>query len=352
MSKAVKLEDLEIIKAYIDENSGGGDSSFPLEINSIISVSGSMSVGSSIALPPLVSGFWNRAFTPDDVGKRVTFHNAFNEKVFVVTVTMNSVPASDVSIPYGTIVSVQCLSGLYVGTTTMALATVTGVVGNTVTAPAGHKLAIGDLLYSIADRIVKQIISISGTGPTAIYTLQAFGLNLVQTTGTSTGLVMSQKAVTDALNEKIPTAYILEKFYPVGAIYLTTDVASPATLFGGTWTRISSNVYLKANSGGIATAGTTGGTSSGHKIPLSALPSHGRHLYQYDEWGGKGTLTNANQKIGWFLATNSDMSNYGTNPRGWDVSAGNEAYPAGQNVGGGSAYLPYYYSVNVWRRTA
>ena len=173
-----------------------------------------------------------------------------------------------------------------------------------------------------------------------------------QTTGQSTFNVMSQKAVTDALNEKIPTAYILEKFYPVGAIYLTTDVASPATLFGGTWTRISSNVYLKANSGGIATAGTTGGTSSGHKIPLSALPSHGRHLYQYDEWGGKGTLTNANQKIGWFLATNSDMSNYGTNPRGWDVSAGNEAYPAGQNVGGGSAYLPYYYSVNVWRRTA
>ena len=171
-----------------------------------------------------------------------------------------------------------------------------------------------------------------------------------QTTGQSTFKVMSQKAVTDALDEKISTAYILEKFYPVGAIYLTTDVASPATLFGGTWTRITSNVYLKANTGGIATAGTTGGTST-HKIPLSALPSHGRHLYDYEAWGGQGNLTNANEKIGWFMPT-QNMGNYGTNPRGWDVGMGNEAYPAGQNLGNGSAYLPYYYSVNVWRRTA
>ena len=174
-----------------------------------------------------------------------------------------------------------------------------------------------------------------------------------QTTGQSTFKVMSQKAVTDALDEKISTAYILEKFYPVGAIYLTTDVTSPATLFGGTWTRITSNVYLKANTGGIASAGTTGGTST-HKISVDNLPSHGRHLYDYNNWSAYGNRGNANTEWktkGVYFPADYPAS-YGTSGRGWDIGLGNEVYPAGQNLGGGSAYLPYYYNVNVWRRTA
>lgn len=177
--------------------------------------------------------------------------------------------------------------------------------------------------------------------------------SLSQGTGTSKTSVMSQKAVTDVLNEKISTAYILEKLYPVGAIYLTTDVASPATLFGGTWTRITSNVYLKANTGGIATAGTTGGTST-HKISIDNLPSHGRHLYDYDTWSAYGNRGNANTEWktkGVYFPADYPAS-YGTSGRGWDIGLGNEVYPAGQNLGRGTAYLPYYYNVNVWRRTA
>lgn len=62
---------------------------------------------------------------------------------------------------------------------------------------------------------------------------------------------------------------------------------------------------------------------------MGELPSHGKHLY--DSWIGKGTAT------GLYLE-NSTLTQYGSAPRGWDVQAGNEINPAGQNVGENSKH--------------
>lgn len=90
--------------------------------------------------------------------------------------------------------------GVYIGTISEALANRSGAAGSIVTAPDGHTLVAGDLLWSTVDRIVKRISSVSGSGASAMYSLLPFGLEVVQTTGTSTINVMSQNAVNNALS--------------------------------------------------------------------------------------------------------------------------------------------------------
>ena len=121
--------------------------------------------------------------------------------------------------------------------------------------------------------------------------------------------------------------------YPVGSLYLTTSTVSPATLFGGTWEKITSDAYLKIVS---SNAGSLGGTSSKHKIPLSSMPKH-RHY----AGGDNPAITKyqyATSGDGFQVVTGSGSGRYII--RGMDTA------------GDGNAYYPYYYGIYVWRRTA
>lgn len=121
---------------------------------------------------------------------------------------------------------------------------------------------------------------------------------------------------------------ILDFVHPIGSIYISVNSTSPATLFGGTWTQITSDAYLKIVS---SNAGNLGGTSSEHKIPISSMPNHS-HKVRYTGgsangiYGGMpGTSVNADPRYNNLLV----------------------AYE-----GGGQAYYPYYYGIYVWKRTA
>ena len=114
--------------------------------------------------------------------------------------------------------------------------------------------------------------------------------------------------------------------YPVGALYLSVVSTDPATLFGGTWEQITTDAYLKIVTSG---AGSAGGTSSDHTIPLTSMPSHSH------------TQTNVtNDNIGAPSSTS-----YIIGPR--TISSSNTG-----SAGGGQAYYPYYIGVYVWKRTA
>ena len=125
----------------------------------------------------------------------------------------------------------------------------------------------------------------------------------------------------------------IDMIYPIGALYITTSTVSPEISFGGTWTQITDDAYLKI----VNTAGTVGklnGTSSEHKIPVSSMPAH-------NHTGTVGSVVidvgRSDSDFGWHTSTSS----------GYRANAGTL-----KNTGGGQAYYPYYYGVYVWKRTA
>ncbi len=149
----------------------------------------------------------------------------------------------------------------------------------------------------------------------------------------------------DALNEGLGGKTIAEairdlntdlwqKIYPIGAIYMSVSAASPATLFGGTWERITDRFLLAA--GSTYAAGTTGGEAS---VTLSEnqMPKH------YHRFPNNAlvvtTLNNA------AVSQPATASGY---KRGDGVS-GNTDY-----AGGGQAHnnMPPYLAVYVWKRVA
>lgn len=113
--------------------------------------------------------------------------------------------------------------------------------------------------------------------------------------------------------------------YPVGSIVLRYDHTSPASLYGGSWTRISSR-FLYAT-GSTGTIGATGGSST-HTLTQAQIPAHSHNIsVSGGSLSGAGVLVAAN--AGWF---------------GGYISS----------VGGGDAHNnnPAFINVSAWRRTA
>ena len=119
----------------------------------------------------------------------------------------------------------------------------------------------------------------------------------------------------------------IDFIYPVGSLYMTTSSVSPETLFGGKWTQITSDAYLK-----IVTinAGNLGGTSSDHRIPISSIPSHNHHTY-FEQFSTAFTPRDRISTIG---------------------NTGGAKMLDTEYTGGGQPYYPYYYGIYLWKRTA
>lgn len=66
-------------------------------------------------------------------------------------------------------------------------------------------------------------------------------------------------------------------FFPVGAIYISTQDTSPSQLFGGVWEKIE-GVFLLGSSSSY-TNGSTGGEAT-HTLSLEEIPSHS-HEYSH-----------------------------------------------------------------------
>lgn len=147
--------------------------------------------------------------------------------------------------------------------------------------------------------------------------------------------------------------YMAKKIYPVGAIYISTSATSPATLFGGTWTKIEDRFLLAA--GSTYSAGSTGGSAE-TTLQRSDLPnveitvdpsgSH-RHKTQgyYGITNGSGNKAMARWQVsGDPEESNNPILSAGTHTHNFKLN-GNVTQTKLNN-------LPPYTAVNVWKRTA
>lgn len=139
-----------------------------------------------------------------------------------------------------------------------------------------------------------------------------------------------------ALATKLNSADLLDAVYPVGAIYLSVDSTSPASLFGGTWQAIKDVFLLSA--GDVYSNGATGG---------NANHSHG--------------LTNANARFGsdgtnYFFDNNKTIEWTAYSKKTQPI-AGTGSYPVNSAIGlngntDSASNMPPYLVVCMWKRVA
>lgn len=148
---------------------------------------------------------------------------------------------------------------------------------------------------------------------------------------------------------------VLNLFYPIGKLWISTNPTNPAELVGGTWNPISSDTFIA--SVGLKTAGQTGGNNNApivqHTHPALTHNSGVIHIMRYDETqykssgafteGAAETQIDASSGIGYktlrgFKNTLSLGNHTISNPSG-SVSATN-------------ANMPKYLACYIWQRIA
>ena len=138
----------------------------------------------------------------------------------------------------------------------------------------------------------------------------------------------------------VRTAYLnVAEAYPIGSIYMSINSTSPASLFGGTWERISDKfLYGAATDNEL---GNTGGEAT-HQLTVNEMPNH-RHLTAI--WEGSHTASSlANSGWGERPAVNmtaatarQDLPTLYTSQEGLSQAHNN---------------MPPYIKVAIWKRTA
>lgn len=138
---------------------------------------------------------------------------------------------------------------------------------------------------------------------------------------------------------------ILDKMYPVGAIYLSVNDTSPASTYGGTWEQIEDVFLLGA--GSAYAAGTTGGEAT-HTLTIPEMPMHNHIVDAHSHAIGLDNDTTSGT-YGWSLHMNAN----GTTVSGAQLTVVSGTASPGTNArGGGLAHnnMPPYLVVYMWKR--
>ncbi|MDD7755878.1 MAG: hypothetical protein PUJ51_15415 [Clostridiales bacterium] len=123
---------------------------------------------------------------------------------------------------------------------------------------------------------------------------------------------------------------VLDRYFPIGSIYISTYNINPSESLGGVWEQIKDKFLLA--SGDTYHIGNTGGEAT-HTLTVNEIPSHNHRQTVTASRSGSGSTYvswNANNLFG-----NKDTGARNT-----------------LNTGGGNAHnnMPPYIVVSVWKR--
>ena len=159
-------------------------------------------------------------------------------------------------------------------------------------------------------------------------------------------------------------AEIMLALYPVGAVYISVNSTSPASLFGGTWIQIEDTFLLA--SGSNYTAGNTGGNATHYHetaavaLTIAQMPYHGHGVGikqtsgNYVPYNNTALLSFRNQSEIYTPAINgvlTDMAPDLYTYNNFIESTGSGAAHSHGNTTSASS-LPPYLAVYMWRRVS
>lgn len=127
--------------------------------------------------------------------------------------------------------------------------------------------------------------------------------------------------------------------YPVGAYYLSNSSTSPASLFGGTWTKVTDNRFLCG-----ASSVTTGGANS-QDFRAKDIPSHQHGFRAYWTVSYIEGYTN-HRCVAYDAPSEDDLASMGTS-KNWSKD---DNHPTQDVVTVNN--MPRYRSCYMWYRTA
>lgn len=163
----------------------------------------------------------------------------------------------------------------------------------------------------------------------------------------SNGNLVVNSITTNSGNNQLTKQDICNFIYPIGSIYMSQNSTSPATLFGGTWSRIN-GYYLYAGTGGTTAGSNTSGAASGNTgsttLTINQIPAH-----EHDVaigWSSSGVNNNERHIF-------SDNTGF----------YGDAQFMRARSTGGSQGHThtlnnhthtvtPLRYEVCAWRRTA
>lgn len=133
----------------------------------------------------------------------------------------------------------------------------------------------------------------------------------------------------------VDTATLVDLFYPIGSIYMSTDTTNPQSRFTGTyWLPIYNRFLLGA--GDTYKAGTMGGEAT-HTLTRSEIPSHSHDEYLGNDGGPDSAPSGYS---GWPNVAYTSKKTW------W--ATGSKTSAAGGNVAHNN--MPPYLAVYMWRR--
>lgn len=176
---------------------------------------------------------------------------------------------------------------------------------------------------------------------------------------------------------------IIDLIYPVGSIYMSVNSASPATLFGGTWTQLKDMFLLGAGDtysignatassptkdGGAATVSlaetnlpshthtyTAPPSATGsHTLTVNEIPAH-YHAMRYSPGSTSGAGYDwSGSKYSWTSATESSAGMKGAGGGGGHshTISGTSSTTGAKGSGTAFSNMPPYLTVYMWKRTA
>lgn len=206
------------------------------------------------------------------------------------------------------------------------------ISNNVISATGGASITVDSALSTTSENPVQNKVITEAINTAQNTADSAVAKNTEQDTAIANAQSLAENALSVA-NGAVKTADLLNKVYPVGAIYMSVNDTTPASFLGGTWEQLQDRFLLA--SGNTYTAGTTGGEAT-HKLTINEMPKHTHKIE-----GQKNDSTGYHHK-------GSQVGHPGI------TEGGNYWSKETTATGGGQAHnnMPPYLVVFMWKRTA